>query len=432
MSSQDKPATAFPLLETKRLVLREIRLADASAILRNFSDEEVTKWFFDQPFTRLHQAEEIIREFGEKYQMVQGITWGICLKGENDVIGSCGFERFELGGSGEIGYDLAKEWWGKGLMREALQAILGYGFEKLELQRIEAGTYRTNNRSIALLERLGFQVLSVEDDSVFYALDKKVKEIHMDAYPLTMANRIRLGRAFQRVPRVDLSIECVLEGQMGKAFVDDSDQPQAFQVQIGPFVYFAGDPTCPSAQAMLRNLAPYTFFMPSGPAWLEAAQAIHGRRLDPLPRYSFSSSQLDRTRLEGLIQISVKDQIRRMDLAFAKEVWGQDHFVDLSEFDSPEDFLERGVGFFTELGGVVTGAAFSSLACSRGIEVSVYIEPAYRRRGLATLLAASLLRWCLENGSEPHWDAANWESCRLAEKMGYVATGKYQAYLLAE
>lgn len=61
-------------------MLREITLADAQAILRNFSDEEVTKWFFDHPFTGLNQAEEIIREFSEKYHTHQGITWGICLQ----------------------------------------------------------------------------------------------------------------------------------------------------------------------------------------------------------------------------------------------------------------------------------------------------------------------------------------------------------------
>lgn len=255
----------------------------------------------------------------------------------------------------------------------------------------------------------------------------------MEEYPLTKANRIRLGRAFQDVPHVDLSIECVLEGQMGKAFVDNLDQPRAFQIRVGPFVYFAGDPTGPGAREMLISLAPYTFFMPSAPGWLEAAQGIHGRRLDPLERYSFSTAQLDLIRLEALIQASpLKSQVRRMDLAFTQEVWGQDHYVDLSDFDSPEDFLERGVGFFAELDGAVAGAAFSSLVCSWGIEVSIYIVREHRTRGVATLLAANLLRWCLENGTDPHWDAANRESCALAEKLGYMAAGKYLAYLLAE
>ncbi|HRK90831.1 MAG TPA: hypothetical protein PK152_17010, partial [Anaerolineales bacterium] len=59
-------------------------------------------------------------------------------------------------------------------------------------------------------------------------------------YPLTKVNRIRLAQAFRNVPRVDISIECVLEDQMGKAFVDDTQNPSACMIQIGPFHYFAG------------------------------------------------------------------------------------------------------------------------------------------------------------------------------------------------
>jgi ribosomal-protein-alanine N-acetyltransferase len=173
MTSKANPLASFPRLETQRLVLREITLADAPVIFRNFSDEEVTKWFFDQPFNSLHQAEEIIREFGEKYLTGRWITWGICLQGESVLIGTCGFEGFEPRGTGELGFDLARAWWGKGLMREALQAIIGYGFDRLELRVIEADIYRTNSRSIALLERLGFQARSAEDDSIVFTLERE-------------------------------------------------------------------------------------------------------------------------------------------------------------------------------------------------------------------------------------------------------------------
>jgi hypothetical protein len=61
-------------------------------------------------------------------------------------------------------------------------------------------------------------------------------------YPLTKANRIRLARAFYQTPRVDLSIACVVEGQMGAVFVDNVEQPTVFKIQSGPFVYFAGWP----------------------------------------------------------------------------------------------------------------------------------------------------------------------------------------------
>lgn len=168
-----EPPQSFPCLETNRLLLRELTLADAPAILRNYSDVEVTRWFFDQPFSELGQAQGLIRRFVRKYQTGKGITWGICLRSEKQVIGTCGYEWYKTGGSGEIGFDLARPWWGQGLMHEALEAVIVFGFEKLELCRIEADTYQNNTRSIALLERLGFQLDQTMVDSYMYVIRKE-------------------------------------------------------------------------------------------------------------------------------------------------------------------------------------------------------------------------------------------------------------------
>lgn len=72
-------------------------------------------------------------------------------------------------------------------------------------------------------------------------------------YPLTRSNRIRLAQAFRNVPRVDISIECVLEDQMGFAYVDNAEQPSAYLIRIGPFHYFAGDVSGAGAQEMLKG-----------------------------------------------------------------------------------------------------------------------------------------------------------------------------------
>ena len=61
-------------------------------------------------------------------------------------------------------------------------------------------------------------------------------------------------------------------------------------------------------------------------------------------------------------------------------------------------------------------------------ENRLQIAHAFRRQGLATALASALLLWCLERGLEPHWDAANPESVRLAKKIGYQFSGSYTAY----
>ncbi|MBN1537282.1 MAG: GNAT family N-acetyltransferase [Anaerolineales bacterium] len=146
----------FPILKTGRLILRQITADDKEAIFCNFSDEAVTRWFFDQPFSELQQAEALIDEFDQHFVDECGITWAITLKDENDVIGTCGLEPYQKGGRGEIGFDLVQAYWGKGIMSEALRAAIAYGFECLSLQGIDADTYCDNKRSLILLERLGF------------------------------------------------------------------------------------------------------------------------------------------------------------------------------------------------------------------------------------------------------------------------------------
>ncbi len=250
-------------------------------------------------------------------------------------------------------------------------------------------------------------------------------------YPLTKANRLQLARAFQNVPRMDISIECVIEGQMGKSYVDDIQNPSVYKIQTGPFFYFAGDVSSEAGQEMLKTIQPWTLFMPSASGWLEASQSMYGEQLIGFDRYSFSSEHLSIEYLEKLLfKSAFSRDVKQMDLALATQVWGQDHFVDLSDFESPSDFVERGIGYYVEKNGAILGAAFSSLVYSRAIEVSIFIAENYRRQGMATTLAAHLLKRCLENNMDPHWDAANPESCKLAEKLGYNPRGEYQAYYL--
>lgn len=248
---------------------------------------------------------------------------------------------------------------------------------------------------------------------------------------LTRANRLKAARAFRHVPRVDMGIEATIEAQMGKIVVDDEDDPTVFNIDLGFFVYYAGDVSSDAGQMMLAHMRPFTMMMAASAGWAEAAQAKYGERLRVFDRYSFDGSGVSAETLTNLITISpFKHDIQRIDLPFAQRMPKDDFFVDLSDFESAEDFVERGIGFYAERGGDVIGAAYSSLVCNRGIEVSIFVVPDYRRQGLATALAAHLVKWCHDRNWEANWDAANPESCILANKLGYSQTNTYQAYFL--
>lgn len=83
--------------------------------------------------------------------------WGIASNQSQEIIGTCTlFHLDSANRRAEIGYALAREHWGKGLMQEALTALLDFAFLTLNLNRIEADVDPRNHRSCALLERLGF------------------------------------------------------------------------------------------------------------------------------------------------------------------------------------------------------------------------------------------------------------------------------------
>jgi ribosomal-protein-alanine N-acetyltransferase len=160
----------FPRLETERLTLRAITPDDRFAIFENYSDPDVAEWFFDQAYTHIEQADQVIQEFTEKTTEGKGLAWAIVLGESDEFVGTCSYEKLNVEGQGEIGFDLAKKHWGHGYMTEALGAIITYGFGVLGLVSIEAHTYSRNVRARQVLERLGFRVDAIREDSHCYTL----------------------------------------------------------------------------------------------------------------------------------------------------------------------------------------------------------------------------------------------------------------------
>jgi ribosomal-protein-alanine N-acetyltransferase len=147
---------AFPVLKTQRLVLREIVPNDTERLFHYYSDTAVTE-FFMSPIKRLEEAKEIVDSFIGSFYQQRGLLWGLSETPTSPLIGTAGYEAISVYDSRvEIGYDLAKDYWGRGLMKEALKEILRYSFDVLAINRIEAFILFENARSIKTLERLGF------------------------------------------------------------------------------------------------------------------------------------------------------------------------------------------------------------------------------------------------------------------------------------
>ncbi len=145
-------------LETENLILRPIEISDGKFIFQQFSDADVCQYLVDEePFTRIEEANKLI-EFYTLPEPRGQYRWIITRKSDGDSIGTCGYHQWIVQHhSCEIGYDLCPPCWGKGYMTEALTSLISWGFNDMNLNRIQAFIDVRNTRSVNLASRLGFK-----------------------------------------------------------------------------------------------------------------------------------------------------------------------------------------------------------------------------------------------------------------------------------
>lgn len=147
----------FPVLQTKRFMLRAFTLDDTNDTFRIMSDPRVTRYFGTQPMRSRDQATDRIRAIQTAFEEKEGVRWAITLREHGQFVGSCGFWRLvKPHFRAEIGYELAPEFWGQGVMTEAVAAILTFGFTTMGLHSVEAQITPANIGSRRVLEKLGF------------------------------------------------------------------------------------------------------------------------------------------------------------------------------------------------------------------------------------------------------------------------------------
>ncbi|GGP18505.1 GNAT family N-acetyltransferase [Silvimonas iriomotensis] len=150
----------FPKLITDRLLLRPFVASDAAELFAIHSDEEAMRWFGSNPALCLEDAEKILQAFmTAPQQAIPGMRWAIVRQHDQRLLGSCGFFKWDRGWRNcQIGYELGRDAWQQGYMREALSAMLAWMFANLGLNRIEARVHPHNAASLKVLDKLGFVI----------------------------------------------------------------------------------------------------------------------------------------------------------------------------------------------------------------------------------------------------------------------------------
>jgi [ribosomal protein S5]-alanine N-acetyltransferase len=147
----------FPEIKTARLLLREIDKRDIHEVFFLRSDEDVLKYINKPRATSLDDIRDFISRINTMKEKNEGINWAVTLSGTDKLIGNiCLFNIKPEHHRAEVGYVLNPAHQGKGIMQEAIRAVLDYGFKTLGLHSIEANVNPANAASIKLLEKNNF------------------------------------------------------------------------------------------------------------------------------------------------------------------------------------------------------------------------------------------------------------------------------------
>lgn len=148
------------ILETERLRLRNWRDSDRRLFAEINADPEVMEFF---PFRRTRaEADQLMDRIASRIEQTGFGFYTAALKQTDEPIGFCGLaltdlEPFFADGTLEIGWRLARPYWGQGYVTEAAKALLRHGFERPGVEEIVSFAVPQNTRSTAVMKRIGMQ-----------------------------------------------------------------------------------------------------------------------------------------------------------------------------------------------------------------------------------------------------------------------------------
>lgn len=146
----------FPVIETKKIRLRKLKLEDAPELVKYYSNENVYRYLdWNGPET-LERSYEVIKKWNQGYVDGWIIRFAVADKATDKIIGTIFLSEFE-GKRAEIGYELSEDYWRQGIISEAINEVLRLGFEQLGLVRIQAFVCEENIASKEMLKKFNFR-----------------------------------------------------------------------------------------------------------------------------------------------------------------------------------------------------------------------------------------------------------------------------------
>jgi len=147
----------FPHIQTGRLSLRQFLESDLENLFKGLSHPDVIK-YYGVSYSTLEATKAQIKFFADLEKEETGIWWAVCSHNHKVFYGAVGFTGLnKTHKKAEIGFWLIHDFWGQGIMAEAITAICKYGFDELALHRIEAIVETENSNCKKTMIKLNFQ-----------------------------------------------------------------------------------------------------------------------------------------------------------------------------------------------------------------------------------------------------------------------------------
>ena len=147
------------MLETNRLILRKFEISDAEAMFNNWaSDAEVAKYMRWNAHKNINETKEVLLNRIERYSNLNTYHWAITLKSTDIPIGNIALmSSNEYDMCAEVAYCLGRQYWGQGIITEALIAVLKFGLIEVNFNRIEAYHAISNMTSGKVMQKAGMK-----------------------------------------------------------------------------------------------------------------------------------------------------------------------------------------------------------------------------------------------------------------------------------
>ncbi len=158
----------IPVLETERLILRRMLKTDADDMFDYAKRSDTTRYLTWNPHPTRKFSYQYLVYLQQKYKQGEFYDWALIHRDSGKMIGTCGFTRFDFGNdAAEVGYVINPDFWGKKYAPEALRRVIRFGFDYLELHRIEAKFMEDNISSRRVMEKCGMTFEGIRRESLY-------------------------------------------------------------------------------------------------------------------------------------------------------------------------------------------------------------------------------------------------------------------------